>query len=90
MPNPVTVPCPQGAWTKVATNITQGQVHKNIRLNSFTYYRTYRLTGNSAPTNLDTAVGFVDDSLPVASSAAEPIDVYIYCVDGNGGVVVEA
>ncbi len=47
MADPQVVAISQWVWTKVATNITTGTVH---RLNTLVdYYQTYRDTGGSAP-----------------------------------------
>ena len=89
MPNPVLVSCPEGVWTKVATNVTSGQVNKKVGESGITYFRTYRVTGDAAPTDLSTAVGFYLSSVPIAANVSEPIDVYIWCQDGDGSVVVE-
>lgn len=86
MANPATVNCPKNQWTKVATNVTNGTVWK--KKNS-TYFQTYRLTGEAAPTlRTDEAKIFVGyDSIDI--EANEGIDVYIYCVLQDGLVRVD-
>jgi len=87
MANPVTVACPAGQWTKVATNQTSGLVHiMNIEPDA--YYQTYRDTGGAAPTDLSDAVVF-GKTAPLAISASAGIDVYIWCVGAAGKVRVD-
>ncbi len=49
MSDPIFVDCPEGEWTKVATDVTSGQVHK-VSKTPNVYSQTYRDTGGAAPT----------------------------------------
>lgn len=88
MADPVVVTCLKNVWTKVATNVTAGRVH---RLNDTPakYVQTYRLTGYVAPTdNQDAAVLFRDStSEPISASVA--IDVYVQAINEDGEVRVD-
>ena len=71
-------------WQKVATNVTTGQIHiKNTSPDS--YFQTYRITGNPAPTVSDEGVYMPWGKLQTISSAAG-IDVYIYCKGKDGRI----
>lgn len=86
MADPTTVQCPADAWTKVATNVTEGQIWiKNT--SPGVYKHTYRLTGNPAPANDDDAIPFYGPMIPISSSAA--IDVYIKPTNRIGEVRVD-
>ena len=88
MANPVNVPIAKNTWVKVTTNVTIGY----IRIKQWQpdkYYQTYRVTGDPAPTgdyNESTSVEVGSRQINISSSI--PIDVYFYCVDLNGAVVV--
>lgn len=86
MANPVVTACAANAWTKVATNVTAGQVHVLSNAPS-QYAHTYRATGEAAPTTLAEAVVISQVSLPI--SAATAIDVYIYASGAAGSVRVD-
>ena len=85
MANPAIVSCPKNTWTKVATNVTAGQV--KVQDQSALYFETYRLTGNSAPTGITELSGLHGKTITIAASAA--IDVYIYCQRNDGLVRVD-
>lgn len=88
MANPAIVACPVNVWTKVATNVTTGQVHiKDTRPG--VYLHTYRMTGGAAPTAGDPSEGvqFDGPSTPIAAAAA--IDVYIMPRNSAGAVRVD-
>ena len=76
MANPVFVTCTKGVWTKVATNVITGFVHKNTTIQS-QYLQTYKLTGQAAPTLISEGVRAFENSLKEAISATVAIDVYI-------------
>ena len=85
MSNPVIISCSEGEWTKVATNVTTG----NIRKISFTpeiYLQTYRLTGEAAPTLEDEGCRLFQDFVDEGISATEGIDIYVW-TKGEDGVV---
>lgn len=86
MANPAVVACTKDAWTKVATNVTAGQVHILSKAPS-QYAHTYRLTGEAAPTTLTEAVVMSQTSLPISAAAA--IDVYVYAYGAAGSVRVD-
>ena len=88
MANPVIVDCPADTWTKVATNVTTGQIHKK-KYNA-KYIQTYVLTGQAAPTNNDLAVPiFTGGCSSAAISAASAIDVYLKPLGIAGSVRVD-
>jgi hypothetical protein len=84
MANPVTVPCAADQWTLVASNVTEGQLHRKIT--TPVYLQTYRDTGESAPTlrSEGTPIFLGTDHAPISASAE--IDVYIWCDDVAGAV----
>jgi hypothetical protein len=82
MADPVIVPCPVGAWTKVATNVTTGVIHI-LKTDPDAYFQTYRVTAGAAPTLDSEAVPF-KDSLQISASAG--IDVYVWCKGVAGSV----
>ena len=87
-------------WQKVATGITMGSIHLKNR--GTRYYRTYRLTGESAPNN--PAEGTIpDEAIQIFINKTEEliranvsIDVYLLCKCNDrknvqsGKVVVDA
>lgn len=80
MADPQIVNIPEWTWTKVATAVTTGVIH---RLESKVYYyQTFRLTGEAAPTAPTQgtipveAVRIFDAGSEIISSS-ELIDVYI-------------
>jgi hypothetical protein len=84
---PVTVICPEGQWSIVAT-ATTGQIHKII--NGPTYLQTYRPTGSAAPTSRNEGVRiFSDGCLHADISFSSTADIYIWCDNGNGRVRVD-
>ncbi len=87
MADPVLVVCALGSWTKIATNVTTGIVHRKD--SDAKYFQTYRMTGNPAPSDLTDAVQIFtkEDSAEISNSAA--IDVYIYCQVDAGLVRVD-
>ncbi len=87
MANPVIVPCPKGAWTKVATNIVAGQLHNKATLAA--YFQTYRETGDPVPTGLTEAVRIFAKSKSATILNSSNIDVYLYCKKFAGSVRVD-
>jgi len=88
MANPTKIDVSKNTWTKVATNATSGII--TIRQwQPSKYYQTYRVTGDPAPTgdhNEDTSV--LTTGQEISISAIEAIDVYLYCYNLDGEVVV--
>jgi len=83
--NPIFIDCPKDVWTKVATNVTHGQITKATF--NVDYEHTYRETGDAAPVNDDEGIRFHGHSLPIA--ALQPIDVYIFTQEKNGKVRID-
>ncbi len=83
-------------WVKIATGITVGSIHLiNTGIN---YYRTYRMTGESAPSNPsgmiipNEAIQIFINTTEELIRLDEAIDVYLFCVGNskiNGKVVVD-
>lgn len=84
MANPATIATPADQWTKVATAVTGGQLHKVI--SSPMYLQTYRLTGQGAPQGRAEGVAVFEFTDHAAISFAAASDVYIWC-DGGAGAV---
>lgn len=89
MADPVFVDCLADQWTKVATNVTSGQIHKwNPQPQE--YLHTYRATGGAAPTDKAEGVRiFIGDNISESISASAGIDVYLYPITENGRVRVD-
>lgn len=91
MANPSVVSLVANTWTKVAENVTAGNVHvmKSIADSGgrLAYYQTYRLTGEAAPTTTAEAVPLLAVVTPITASAA--IDVYIRVSGGAGKIRVD-
>lgn len=85
MANPVFVECLADTWTKVATNVVSGQLHKASK-DPERYLQTYRQTGDVAPTLESEGVPAFVNSDTEEISAGEGIDVYIYAVSNTGNV----
>jgi hypothetical protein len=76
MADPAIVSVPQGAWTKVATNITSGWVHI-LDSDGYDVLQTYRTTGGTAPAGKEEGVAIKDGNAQI--SAYSGIDVYLFC-----------
>jgi len=88
MANPSTISCSQGSWQKVADNVTNGLVKRQINSEDVLFYETYRLHGVAAPTDLtDASTWWYNQDLIINS--ADPIDVYVYAQNKSGTVKVE-
>ena len=87
MSNPVFVECPAGAWTKIATSVVTGFVHKIIHTRR--YLQTYKETGETAPTLKAEGVGLFLESNTEEISSSSPIDIYVWCVGDAGRVRVD-
>lgn len=88
MANPAIVACPQDAWTKIATNVTTGTIHRKLKSPNL-YLQTYRDTGDAAPTTIADAVPILVGGEQAEISASVSIDVYIYPVGAPGSVRVD-
>lgn len=88
MANPVFVDCPADEWTKVATDVTTGQIWKANTTPA--YLQTYKLTGEAAPSDRGEGMKlFSDDNNSEEISSSEPIDVYVFPVGAIGRVRVD-
>jgi len=88
MADPIFIDLPKNVWTKVATNVTSGQIHKKTEAPQ-EYLQTYRDTGGIVPP--DTEEGkeqgvlmFRDDPITELISAISGIDIYVYPVEKAG------
>ena len=86
MADPVWVICTKGVWTKVATSVTSGNIHKDTAIQS-QYLQMYKMTGNPAPTLVGEGVRAFEDSLSESINATAAIDVYIWVVGDVDGLV---
>ena len=83
MANPVVLSLTPNQWTKVATNVTTGQIW--LKDTSQKWWHTYRDTGDPAPTDRSDAMNFVGKIMAI--SAASGIDVYLYPQGDDDGEV---
>lgn len=89
MANPVFVDCPEDVWTKVATNVTTGIIHKKSERPE-EYLQMFKLTGDPAPTlKTDGARIFQDLDISEKISATVGIDVYVYPSGAAGRVRID-
>lgn len=85
MANPELKPLTADTWVKVATEVFGGTVTTANTTPKF-YLFDYRISGDPAPSNDNTAIQFKENTVPIGSSSA--IDVYIKAVGADGGVIV--
>lgn len=88
MADPVLVDCPEGAFTKVATDVTVGEIYQMIR-DEGPYLYSYRETGEAAPTDKSEAVPiFLGENNIVLEiwERSAGIDIYIWCDSTPGQV----
>ena len=88
MTNPIFVDCPAGEWTKVATNIISGQIHR-VSLVPYGYLQSYKDTGDAAPTLKSEGVVAFEQSNLESILALSGIDVYLYPLLAAGRVRVD-
>lgn len=98
MADPAVIEIPEWTWVKVAT-ATRG-VHINRKNTNVEYWRTYRLTGEAAPSNLSIgdpipteAIRMFELSAEEFVKSSEAIDVYVLAKNndadsGDSGYVV--
>lgn len=90
MADPVFIDCPANIWTKVATNVTAGQIHKKSEQPQ-EYLHTYRDAGGTAPAS-DTAGReegvriFIDGNISEQIINSFAIDVYVFPIGADGKV----
>ena len=87
MSNPIFIDCPEGAWTKIATAVITGFVHRKNHIPK--YLQTYKQTGEAAPTLLSDGVGLFLEFNTEEITDSNPIDVYIWCTGAAGRVRVD-
>lgn len=79
MPNPAVIALSKDVITKVATNISIDVNFHNVHLSKFFGVKkilvTYRMTGESAPTDMNDAVTWSSGEIPVKNE--DGIDVYM-------------
>lgn len=90
MANPVFIDCPEDIWTKVAENITTGQIHK-VKEAPFSYLHTYRTSGDPPPPGgFEEGIKvFIDDEISEPIAFSSGIDLYIFCVKADGRVRID-
>ncbi|RLB92830.1 MAG: hypothetical protein DRH26_05330 [Deltaproteobacteria bacterium] len=88
MANPVFVSCIKDSWTKVATNVTTGAIHK-FDVTPYEYLQTYRDTGDPAPTLITEGIPAFENSRTDMISATSGIDIYLYPITATGKVRVD-
>lgn len=90
MADPVFVDCTEDEWTKVATNITTGQIHK-ANEEPFSYLHTYRISGDPPPSGgfEEGIMIFLNNELSEPISFISGIDLYIFCVKVDGRVRID-
>lgn len=83
--------CTQGQWIKIAENVTSGQIwcmNKKV-----IYYHTYRLTGEDPPTSYEEGALIFEFNMPsheiLSAKSNEPVDIYIWCKNGDGSVRID-
>lgn len=84
MANPDTQTLPADTWTKVAQSITGGSIDI-VTSTPTAYFRSYRVSGDAAPSGLAN-VKQLKDGEDISSISA--IDVYIYPLGGIGKITV--
>lgn len=87
MANPDVQILTKDIWTKIATNVTTGNVYNMSATTN--YLQTFRLTDEAAPINNDDAVrAFTNrnDNLWDNISSSDPIDVYLKPLEQDGKI----
>lgn len=90
MADPVIVPCPEGVYTIIATNVTKGEIYKMTKY-AGSYLYTYRATGEAAPTAEAEGVEIFRNNSIVQEiwERAAGVDIYIWAKDAAGSVRVD-
>lgn len=88
MATPVFKACTRDAWTKVATNVQTGFIHKVSHAPNM-YLQTYRDTGVTAPTLRTDGVELFAESVTEDIFAIAGIDVYVWADKVAGEVRVD-
>lgn len=87
MPNPDVSPYIAGEWHLVATGVSAGGQLINHTFGR-TIQATYRVSGDLEPTDLSDGVVFAE-SVPIMAKVDEPIDIYIYPLNGDAVIEVD-
>jgi hypothetical protein len=79
---------PENTWTLVAENVRSSLITiKQWQPNR--YYQTHRVTGDPAPIgDYNEETSTVTHSREIKVESSERIDLYMWCVDQSGSVVV--
>jgi hypothetical protein len=88
MATPVIETVTKDQWTKVATNVETGFIHKMSHAPNV-YLQTYRDTGDAPPTLRTEGVVAFEDSLTEPIIAVAGIDVYLWVDKVDGQVRVD-
>ena len=93
MADPVFVDCPKDVWTKVATNVAVGRIHKKDESPQI-YLYTYRETGGAVPPDTDAGKEqgvpmFLDGSVTEEIAHSSGIDIYVFPLTSDGKVRVD-
>ena len=93
MANPELIRCPKNQWTKIATNVVSGQIHKKTEKPQ-EYLSTFRETGDPGPENTEEGKEegvpiFIDNIVSEEIKNSTGIDIYIYPVTDDGLVRVD-
>ena len=79
---------PANTWTKIATAVLKGFYYKKRGTDG--YFQTYRLTGETAPTDLEEGIGIFLKGKNVEEIGNDsPIDVYVYSLNKEGSLRVD-
>lgn len=84
MASPVGFDLTKNTWTKVATNVTEGQIWIVEPRAVYSHY--YVATGGAAPTDMTLASPLPEPGLPISVDVAS--DVYVYAGGVDGRVLV--
>lgn len=89
MANPTNPILTEGQWNIVATNVVTGFIHR-LKSN-FTYWGTYKLTGEAAPANTEEARDkspkmFEGNNNPEEIKSNQAIDVYVWLENADTSV----
>ncbi len=87
MANPVKIDIVKDTWVLVASGVMTGQII-NDKTNT-SYLATYRTAGDPAPTDLLDSRQIFEKSNAVAIKNTVVIDVYVYCKEKDGRVLVD-
>lgn len=88
MADPARITCPADEWTKVATNVTSGQVNR-LNKKPNLYLQTYRMTGNEAPIDKGEGIPIFVEPNDNRIESAAGIDVYIMAVGQDGEIRID-